>query len=60
MAVSFFNNLEEVKDLSNEAAAAMPAVCLMGCDCIKSTMYYIEFGWVVLPYKFLEIRQTLK
>ena len=43
MAVSFFNNLEEVKDLSNEAAAVMPAICLMGCDCIKSTMYYIEF-----------------
>jgi hypothetical protein len=21
----------------------MPASCLMGCDCIKSTQYYIEF-----------------
>ncbi|MFC6518374.1 hypothetical protein ACFQAT_00045 [Undibacterium arcticum] len=43
MAISFFNNLEEVKDLSNQAAAAMSATGLMGCDCIKSTKYHIEF-----------------
>jgi hypothetical protein len=60
MAVSFFNNLEEVKDLSNEAAAAMPKICLMGCDCIKSTKYGSGLALCFLQCECDAIRQTLK
>jgi hypothetical protein len=49
MVISFFNNLEEVKDLSSEAATAMSMTYLMGCDCIKSTMYCIACELGSLP-----------
>ncbi|MFC6522180.1 hypothetical protein ACFQAT_23055 [Undibacterium arcticum] len=60
MAISFFNNLEEVKDLSNQAAAAMSATGLMGCDCIKSTNITSSLNCAGWQYKVGAIRQALK
>ena len=54
MAVSFFNNLEEVKKSVQRMVRAVAAACgvLMGCDCINhnvckviSSKYEDRFGY---------------